>query len=113
MRREIKRVLAESYIGAIVIGIVAANGLNTLCGLVAEIVQTLAAKSFGQSPLESVQRNLPDTYSLKLIISQLVYAFVPLVVAFVLTRWLYWPHKSSPPVQEQASAPASSRHAPS
>ncbi len=95
----LKRALVESYVGAIALGYLFAQGILHFVNIFASpVAGWISRKQYG----EFVSRTTPLVgFSLRDALPELVRFFLLLLVWFVLLRWLYFK-----PLKEETSEPA-------
>lgn len=77
-----KAALVDSYAGAILIALVASNGITNLIQPIFTTMAALVSRArTGDSP----------NYGPEVAVFIVVHAFVYLLIAFLLLRWLYFP----------------------
>jgi hypothetical protein len=91
MIAKIKRILLQQYIGAIVVAFIAAQGLQSLIGIVFSPIAFLLDRLLGLT-----KRNIfgslegPEHFAWTPLVPVFVNAVLYLLVAFLLIRWLFW-----------------------
>ena len=90
---KIKAALVESYAGAILIALVASNGVSNFL----QPLSTMVALAFGNRGAEYQYRTQP---LIQVATNSVVHAAVYLLIAFLLLRWLYLTDNTATPVEE-------------
>jgi hypothetical protein len=102
-----KHVLVESYVGAIALGYVFAQGILHFVNIFASPVASWASRKQYAAFVPGTTSS-PSGFPLEVALPELVRFFLLLLVWYFLLRWLYFsPHREEtselPPNREQAS----------
>ena len=86
MLSRLKRVLVESFVGAIALGYLFAQGLLHVAGMFAAPF----ASSIARQQFQSLEAPLTTGLLLRDAVPELIRAASTLLIAYVLLRWLYY-----------------------
>lgn len=96
-RFKLKSALVDSYVGAIVVGWLFAEGIGRLVTSITTPLTEWGVERIRQqlSPGTSSILGSPLRFPTELMVSQLIAAALLLLIAFYLLRWLYFPPTES------------------